>query len=250
MVEDSYIGSHGGADATPERRRTGEIPGWAAGPDVNPGAITGVWAEKNTRGAIYDALRARETFATSGTRIRPRFFGATGFTADPADPAAMVAEGYAQGVPMGGELTGIDRAPVFFVHALADPDGAFLDRIQIIKGTVDKTGATVETIHDVVWSGDREPDEAGTLPPVGDTVSPEDASFTNDIGSSALSAVWTDPEFDASMPAVYYMRVLEIPTPRWTTYDAVKNGLPLLEGVAITVQERAWTSPIWYTPKS
>ena len=250
VVEDNYIGSHGGADATPERRREGEIPGWAAGPDVNPGAITGVWAQNNTRGAIYDAMRARETFATSGTRIRPRFFGAVGFSADPSDPAAMVAEGYAQGVPMGGDLTGLSGPPSFFVHALADPDGAFLDRIQIVKGTIDDKGETVETVHDVAWSGDRKPDKTGKLPPVGDTVSREDASFTNDIGSSALSAVWTDPEFDASKPAVYYMRVLEIPTPRWTTYDAVKNGLPLLEGVAITVQERAWTSPIWYTPKS
>ncbi len=249
VVEDNYIGSHGGADATPERRRTGEIPGWADGPDVNPGAITGVWAEKNTRGAIYDAMRARETFATSGTRIRPRFFGAAGFTTDISDPAGLLAEGYANGVPMGGDLTGLDAAPSFFVHAMADPDGAFLDRIQIIKGTIDESGETIETIHDVAWSGDRARDAAGVLPPVGGTVDPQTATYSNDIGASELSAVWTDPDFNTEMPSVYYMRVLEIPTPRWTTYDAVKNGLPLLDGVASTIQERAWTSPIWYTPK-
>jgi Protein of unknown function (DUF3604) len=247
VVEDNYAGSHGGADQTPELRREGDIPGWAAGKDANPGAVTGVWATKNTRGAIYDAMRARETFVTSGTRIKPRFFGGAAL-AEATDPVAMVEEGYVNGVPMGGTLSSLDGPPSFNVHAMKDPQGANLDRIQIIKGWVDENGEPKDKIFDVAWSGDRKPGADGKLPLVGNTVDLSNATYTNDIGATELAAHWTDKEFDPSAPALYYVRVIEIPTPRWTTYDAVKNGLPLLVDVPPYIQERAWTSPIWYEP--
>jgi hypothetical protein len=247
VVEDNQIGSHGGYDDTVEGRRVNENRGWILVREANPGSITGVWAPKNTRGAIWDALKARETFATSGTRIEPRFFGGPGLAAT-ADPVALVEQGYTRGVPMGGTLTGLSRAPSFNVHAMRDPRGANLDRTQIIKGWVDEAGEPQERIVDVVWSGDREPDGDGKLPPVGSTVNLETAAYTNTIGAPELIGSWTDDDFDASAPALYYVRVLEIPTPRWTTYDAVQYGLPLLEDVPATIQERAWTSPIWYVP--
>jgi hypothetical protein len=245
VVEDNYVGSHGGADNTPQLRLDGEIPGWINGKDVNPGGLTGIWAPKNTRGALYDAMRARETFA--GTRIRPRFFGGAGLPA-PTDPVALVTDGYAGGVPMGGDLGIFDGPPTFTVHAMKDPQGANLDRIQIIKGWVDSDGEPRERIVDVVWSGDRRTDADGNLPPVGDTVNLETAAWTNDIGAPELIGAWTDDDFDVGQPALYYVRVLEIPTPRWSTYDAVRNNLPLPDAPA-TIQERAWTSPIWYTPE-
>lgn len=246
VVEDNYIGSHGGADATAPRRREGDIAGWIQARDANPGSVTGVWASKNTRAEIWDALRARETFATSGTRIRPRFFGGVGLTAK--DSVSMVEQGYAEGVPMGGELAALREAPTFTVHALKDPDGANLDRIQLIKAWIDIAHNPQEKIIDVVWFGEREADRTGKLPPVGNTVNLSTATYTNTIGSVELMGSWTDDDFDPRLPALYYVRVLEIPTPRWTTFDAVRNGLPLLDDVPATIQERAWTSPIWYTP--
>lgn len=246
VAEDNYIGSHGGADATVERRRDQAIAGWMLGADANPGAITGVWAAKNTRGDIWDALRAREVFATSGTRIQPRFFGGVGLTAD--NPQSLVEQGYKLGVPMGGELAGLRAAPTFTVHALKDPMGANLDRIQLIKSWIDVAGNSQERIVDVAWSGAREPDRFGRLPPVGNTVNASAASYSNEIGRAELIGSWTDDDFDPSLRALYYLRVLEIPTPRWTTYDSVNSNLPLLQGAPATIQERAWTSPIWYTP--
>ena len=248
VVEDNYTGSHGGADNTPQRRREGDIPGWIGGKDVNPGGLTGIWAPKNTRGALYDAMRERETFVTSGTRIKPRFFGGASLPA-PTDPLELLNDGYAGGVPMGGDLPALDDPPSFTVYAMKDPQGANLDRIQIIKGWVDASGEPQDREIDVVWSGDRKPDADGHLPPVGDTVNLDDGTYTNTIGAPELIGQWTDPEFDPTQPALYYVRVLEIPTPRWSTYDAVKNDLPLLPDVPATIQERAWTSPIWYTPK-
>ncbi|MCB1703930.1 MAG: DUF3604 domain-containing protein [Halioglobus sp.] len=246
VAEDNYIGSHGGADSSLQRRRETDIAGWILAKDANPGALTGVWAGKNTRGEIWDALRARETFATSGTRIKPRFFG--GLDLEAKNPVALVRQGYADGVAMGGVLSALKRSPTFTVHALKDPDGANLDRIQVIKGWIDVAGNPQEKIVDVVWSGDREPDVFGVLPAVGNTVDLSDASYVNSIGSAELMGSWIDYDFDPRLPAVYYARILEIPTPRWTTYDAVRNDLPLLEDVPATIQERAWTSPIWYTP--
>jgi len=249
VVENNYSGSHGVADRLVADRRTGEIDGWIKGPEANPGSIAGVWATRNTRGAIYDAMAARETFVTSGTRIKPRFFA--GADLAPAnDPVELVERGYAEGVPMGGTLAGLTGAPSFTVHAMKDPDGAHLDRIQIIKGWVNAAGEPQERIIDVVWSGNRQLDGNGKLAAIGSTVDLTTASYTNNIGAPQLTGHWTDDDFDSSQPALYYVRVLEIPTPRWTTYDAVRNGLPLLENVPSTIQERAWTSPIWYTPPS
>jgi hypothetical protein len=248
VAEDDYIGSHGPADGTLEERRTGEIDGWIKAKESNPGSLSAVWATRNTRGAIWDALSARETFATSGPRIKLRFFGGAGLSASPGDARALVEQGYRGGVPMGGVLVSSPKAPVFTVWASKDPEGANLDRIQIVKGWVGEDGEPMDEVIDVVWSGDRKPGSTGKLPPVGNTVDVTKATYANSIGSPELMGSWTDPAFDPKQHALYYVRVLEIPTPRWTTYDAVRNNLPLLEDVPAVIQERAWSSPIWYTP--
>lgn len=248
VAEDSFIGGHGPEDGTVERRRTAGVGGWIDGKDLSIGSITGVWAIENTRAALWDAMKRRETFVTSGPRIKVRMFGGVDLTATPGDPVAMVEQGYQLGVPMGGELPAAGVAPTFTVYAQKDADGANLDRIQIIKGWVDLNGDVNETIIDVVWSGDRTINAAGKLPPVGNTVDLTTAMFTNDIGAATLMGSWTDPNFDPTEGAFYYARALEIPTPRWTTYDAVRNNLPLLDDVPAVIQERAWGSPIWYQP--
>ncbi len=248
VAEDSFIGGHGPEDGTVERRRTEGVGGWIDGKDLSIGSITGVWAIENTRAALWDAMKRRETFVTSGPRIKVRMFGGGDLAANPSDPAVMVEQGYLLGVPMGGELNTAGVAPTFTVYAEKDPDGANLDRIQIIKGWVDLNGDVNETIIDVVWSGDRAIDAAGKLAPVGNTVDLSTAVFTNDIGTATLIGSWTDEDFDPTEGAFYYVRALEIPTPRWTTYDAVRNNLPLLEDVPAVIQERAWGSPIWYQP--
>ncbi len=245
--EATYNGSHGVADGTAGERRTGEIDGWVKGPEANPGSIAGVWAPRNTRGAIFDAMQARETFVTSGPRIKPRFFAGPALVATD-DPVRMVLDGYANGVPMGGTLSGLDGAPSFTVQAMKDPMGANLDRIQIVKGWVDESGEPQERIIDVVWSDARVPGPDGRLQAVGSTVDPATATYTNDIGAAELIGHWTDDAFDQAAPALYYARVIEIPTPRWTAYDAVKFGLDLPENVPMSHQERAYTSPIWYGP--
>jgi hypothetical protein len=246
--EGNYVGSHGPADGSVEERRTGEIDGWIDSNDSNPGSLTGVWSTRNTRGAIWDGLAARETFGTSGTRMRIRMFGGERLSA-PADAPAMVAAGYRDGVPMGGQLQGLSKAPTFTVWASKDPDGANLDRIQIIKGWTDATGEPQERIIEVVWAGTRKPGPDGKLPPVGNTVDLKTASYTNTIGAAELLGSWTDTDWRPGQNAIYYARALEIPTPRWTTYDAVRNGLPLLTDVPATVQERAWGSPIWHVSR-
>jgi Protein of unknown function (DUF3604) len=243
-----WQGAHGAEDGSAERRRTADVGGWIDGKDENPGALTGVWAPANTRAALWDAMARRETFATSGTRIKVRLFGGTGLSADTRDAAALVKDGYDKGVPMGGTLQALTSPPHFNVYAMKDPDGANLDRIQIIKGWVDDKGEHHEKIVNVAWSGDRKVDAMGKLPAVGNTVDLKTAKYENSIGGAELSGAWTDSEFDPKQHALYYARVLEIPTPRWTTYEAVLNGLPLLKDVPATIQERAWSSPIWYTP--
>ena len=248
VAENDYIGSHGPADGTLEERRTGEIDGWIKASESNPGSIAGVWATRNTRAAIWDAMAARETFVTSGPRIKVRFFGGPDLSGEPADPRALVKQGYRDGVPMGGTIRKTAKAPTFTVWAAKDPDGANLDRIQIIKGWVDENGEPQDKVIDVVWSGDRKPGKDGRLPPVGNTTNVANATYTNEIGSAELMGTWIDPEFEPAKPGLYYVRVLEIPTPRWTTYDAVSNKLALLPDVPSIVQERAWASPIWYTP--
>jgi len=198
-------------------------------------------------------MERKETYATTGPRMIVRFFG--GFDFEPADamnrlPASV---GYAKGVPMGGDLSDAPegKSPTFLVAALKDPIGANLDRIQIVKGWLEAKGHTHEKIHDVAW-GDaekRKVDASGNLPPVGSTVDLANATWTNTIGDPELIAVWKDPDFDPALRAFYYARVLEIPTPRWTAYDAKRFGVKPPEGARMTLQERAYTSPIWYTPE-
>ena len=250
VAEDNFAtGSHGAADGTVERRRTSEVGGWIKGKDLNPGSITGVWAPQNTREAIWDGLKSRETFATSGPRVKVRFFGQMGTAAAPKDIRTLIESGYRDGVPMGGTLKGAGKAPTFTVWAMKEADGANIDRIQIVKGWVDAKGEPQDKVIDVVWSGQRKRDANGKVPAVGNTVDLTTAEYRNTIGAGELIGSWTDPQFDAKQGAVYYARVLLIPTPRWSTYDAVRAKLPLLPGVKATVQERAWTSPIWHTPK-
>jgi hypothetical protein len=249
-----WKGAHGNQDDTPEKRldlrsnASGE-PGYV----VSSAGTTAVWADDNTREGIFDAMKRRETYGTSGTMIRLRFFGGWSFPEDMTSDLDFVSEAYQTGVTMGSDLEAMPAgvtAPTFAVRAMKDPESGTLDRVQIIKGMFNPaTGYPQEWIYDVAWSDDRSPDPAtGELPPVGNTVDVSTATYTNNIGDTELAAVWTDPDFDPSQPAVYYVRVLEIPTPRWTTYDAVRNNLPLPTMVPPTIQERAWSSPIWYTP--
>jgi len=258
MEEENFFGKTAPQEPSPERMtkaffhnpKTGvTIMDW----EVSASGYAAVWAMENTREAIFDAMQRRETYATTGPRMFVRFFG--GWDFEPADahnrlPAAI---GYGKGVPMGGDLqkAPAGKAPSFLVAALKDPIGANLDRIQIIKGWVDAKGEVQEKVYDVVWgdAGKRKPDaKTGKLPPVGSTVDVTDATWTNTIGDPELITVWKDPEFDPKQRAFYYARVLEIPTPRWTAYDAKRFGVKPLPGTTMTLQERAYTSPIWYTP--
>ncbi len=210
-----------------------------------------IWARENTREALFEAMQRREVYATTGSRITVRFFGGWNYRPDDVLRPGWLDIAYDEGVPMGGDLaTAPDgSAPAFMVLAGKDPDGANLDRVQIVKGWRDSSGELRERVYDVVWSGDRELDPAtGRLPPVGSTVDVKEATFTNAIGAAQLSAVWIDPEFDPSARAFYYARVIEIPRPRWTTYDARFFGIDLPPEVPRTIQDRAYTSPIWYTP--
>jgi hypothetical protein len=218
--------------------------------EFSSGGLAGVWAPENTREAIFDAMQRKETFGTSGPMIKLRFFGGWDFSAGDVKSAGFVKTGYARGVPMGGDLKpATGKAPTFMVAASKDPKSGNLDRIQIVKGWLDAKGAQHEKVYDVAWSGERKPDpKSGKLPPVGDTVDAKTAAYTNSIGAPELLAEWTDPDFDAAARAFYYARVIEIPTPRWSTIDAVHLGVPLPQGLPVSIQERAWSSPIWYTP--
>ncbi|WP_286193412.1 DUF3604 domain-containing protein [Tropicibacter sp. R16_0] len=211
---------------------------------------TAVWAEENTRSAIFDAFKRRETYATTGPRIGLRFFGGWDFNDDDLKSRSPALIGYNKGVPMGGDLRPRegDGAPSFLLFALRDPIGANLDRMQVVKGWMDAEGELHEKVYDVAWSDDREVDANGKLPAVGNTVDLETASWTNTIGTAELATVWTDPDFDASERAFYYVRVLEIPTPRWVVYDKLRFGIELPEEAQLIHQERAYSSPIWYTP--
>jgi len=221
------------------------------GYELSASGYQAVWAMENTRAAIFDAMERKETYATTGPRIRVRFFGGWDFTDHDMRSRAPAFIGYEKGVPMGGDLSsGMgDKAPTFMVYALRDPVGANLDRIQIIKGWMDKKGKTHEKVYDVAVSDGREIGPDGRCQtPVGNTVDLEAANWTNTIGASELAAVWTDPDFDPNQKALYYARVLEIPTPRWVLYDKVRFGIEIPEEAKLIQQERAYTSPIWYTP--
>jgi hypothetical protein len=229
------------------KTEVGTIFGWQ---QVASG-LAAVWATENTREAIFDAMERKEVYASTGGRMIVRYFGGWGFTDADLNSRQPAFAGYSKGVPMGGDLPMRPRgagAPTFMVYALRDPVGANLDRIQIVKGWETADGETMEKVYDVVWSGDRRIGPDGKLPPVGSTVDEENANWTNTIGASELATVWTDPDFDPTLKAVYYVRVLEIPTPRWTTYDAFRFDVDLPEGAPTSVQDRAYTSPIWYTP--
>jgi hypothetical protein len=217
--------------------------------EFSSGGLAGVWAEQNTREAIFDAMARKETFGTSGPMIKVRFFASWELTADDLKRPDFIKVAYAKGVPMGGDLKAAGaKAPTFFVTALKDPKSGNLDRIQIVKGWIDAAGKQHESIHDVVWSGDRKPGADGELPPVGNTVDVAHATYTNSIGAAELSSAWTDPDFKPGERAFYYARVLEIPTPRWSTIDAARLGMAIPAGLAATIQERAWSSSIWYAP--
>lgn len=214
--------------------------------------ITAVWANENTRGEIFDSMRRKETYATTGPRIRVRFFGGYDFTGEDARTRQLAEVGYSKGVPMGGDLGAApkNKAPAFLVAAMKDPQSGNLDRIQVVKGWLDSSGKAQERVYNVAW-GDtkrRKLDRKGNLPPVGNTVDAKSATWTNTIGSAELITVWKDPDFDRSVKAFYYARVIEIPTPRWTTYDSVRFAEEIPEGAPVSIQERAYTSPIWYTP--
>ena len=250
--EDNFWGKFAGTEPSPTRWKPvmigagspGEIYSW----EQAASGYMGVWATANTRAALWDAMKRRETFATTGPRMSVRFYGGFDFTE--ADTADLVKAGYSKGVPMGGDLKSAPdgKAPVFLIAAMKDPDGANLDRMQVIKGWLGADGKTQEKIYEVKWSGDRKPDANGKLPAVGNTVDLKTATYTNSIGATELVTRWSDPDFDPKLKAVYYLRVLEIPTPRWTAYDAVRYNITMPENVAMIHQERAFTSPIWYAP--
>ena len=250
--EDNFFGKHSGAEPDPERmmhpfmsNENGTIMGWQ---QVASG-LAAVWATENTREAIFDAMARKETYATTGSRMMVRFFGGWDYTDADLNSRQPVFAGYGKGVPMGGDLTSAPagKAPTFMAYAVRDPIGANLDRIQIVKGWLDGKELK-EKVYDVAWSGDRRIGANGKLPPVGNTVNVVTASWTNTIGAPELGVVWTDPDFDPKQRAFYYVRVLEIPTPRWSLYDAVRFDVKHPDGAPTSTQERAYTSPIWYTP--
>jgi hypothetical protein len=236
--ENNFFGKHAGT-------REGRM-GW----HYLAGGYAAVWATANTRAAIFDAMTRREVYATTGPRIKLRFFGGWDFTENEFT-RDWVKAGYARGVPMGADLKPGRGAPKFMISALKDPMGANLDRVQVVKGWVNASGALQEKVFDVVWSdADKRTKGAnGKLTPVGDTVNIAKASYTNSIGDPELRTIWTDPEFNPSIRAFYYVRVIEIPTPRWVLFDALRYGAKLRPGTELKAQERAYSSPIWFNPK-
>jgi hypothetical protein len=251
--EDNFFGKHSGAEPSPERwkhpmAKVGdmEYTGWG----MVASGYAAVWATENTRGALFDAMQRRETYATTGPRMKVRFFGGWDFTAADAETRLPAETGYAKGVPMGGDLMAAPsgKSPKFLVAARKDELSGNLDRIQIVKVWLEGEDLRREKVYDVVWAGDRQPGPDGKLPPVGDTVDVTNATWTNTIGAPELITVWTDPDFDPALPAAYYARVLEIPTPRWTAYESKRFAVQMTDDIPMTTQERAYTSPIWYTP--
>ncbi len=255
MEEDNFFGKTTPGEPSPHRLTASfmdnpkgglKIMDW----QVASAGYAAVWAEENTRASIFDAMMRRETYATTGSRMIVRFFGGWDFAAAYANSREPAVLGYTKGVPMGGDLYEAPegKSPSFLVAAMKDPLSGNLDRIQVIKGWLDAKGETQEKVYDVAWSGDRRPDAEGKIPSVGNTVDVASATWTNTIGASELITVWQDPEFDAKQRAFYYVRVIEIPTPRWTAYDAKKFGCKPLPGTNMITTERAYTSPIWFNP--
>ncbi|WP_227718133.1 DUF3604 domain-containing protein [Microbulbifer sp. Q7] len=255
VEEDNFFGKHSGVEPEPGRweHMVIEAPdpeltiyGW----QMASSGYAAVWAEENTREALFDAMVRKETYATTGSRMVVRFFGGWDFTSADADKGSIAERGYTKGVPMGADLpkASAQGAPSFLVAAMKDPIGGNLDRIQIVKGWQDKNGVLKEKVYDVVWSGKRKPSRDGRIPAVGNTVDVANATWQNTIGEKELRAVWRDPEFDPAEMAFYYARVIEIPTPRWTAYEAKRFGVKMGKDVPMVTTERAYTSPIWYSP--
>ncbi len=249
---------HGKLTGTPQLQ-----PGEVDSPDERgidslASGLQGVWAYENTREALFDAMKRRETYATTGTRISVRVFGGYEFKAEDVEADDFAKRGYAKGVPMGGDLKASNKAPGFMVQAIKDPDGANLDRIQIIKGWLDSKGKSHEKVIDLAcgraFAKERHVTTVDGLQrcnqPVGSSVNAQDASYTNTLGSEQFQLYWQDSNFNPNQQAFYYVRVLEIPTPRWSTYDAVRDQRELPEGVAVDQQDRAYSSPIWYNPSN
>ena len=244
--EDNFMGKMA-MDSIPEAKAEGfaGVTGW----EMSASGLAGVWARENTREEIIAAFKRREVYGTTGPRIAVRFFGGYNFTDADLSARDLASIGYAKGVPMGGDLAASSSAPAFLVRAVKDPKGANLDRVQIVKGWLGKDGKAREKVFDVVWAGNRSVGRNGKLPAIGDTVDHKTALFENTIGAGELAAVWRDPEFNGAARAFYYVRVLQIPTPRTSLYDSVALQAPPPEGYAEVIQERAYTSPIWYTPQ-
>ncbi len=250
-VVEKQFGGKMALDSTPKNKHDDKgigVTGWG----MSASGYAGVWATENTREALFAAFKRREVYATTGPRITLRVFGGHGYDMDDALAENMAEIGYAKGVPMGGDLTGTDStdAPQLLIRAVKDPRDGNLDRLQVIKGWLDANGETHEKIYDVAWSGDRTRNADGSLPPVGNTVDVTTARYTNTIGAAELATVWTDPDFDPSQKAFYYVRVIQIPTPRHSLYDTIALKQVHNEEIAgpATIQERAYSSPIWYTP--
>jgi len=244
--EDNYFGKFVSRDGTAERRLNTEDR-FLSNRFMSAAGLAGVWAESNTREAIYSALERKETFATSGPRILARLFAGENINVD-FDDENWLKSAYAQGVPMGGDLEKPETPPDFVIWAIKDANGANLDRVQMIKTWIDDEGNPREKIFNVAWSDSREPYGDGSLPAVGNTVDVSAATYENSVGAVELKTIWKDPEFNEKQIAMYYLRILEIPTPRWSTYDARDLGIDIPNDLSATIQERAWTSPIWYTP--
>jgi hypothetical protein len=255
VEEDNFYGKVTGLEPRSDRwdetfMKRGDIiiKGW----ESSAAGYAAVWAMENTRASIWDAMKRKETYATSGPRMTVRFFGGFDFNAKDANTRSPAIAGYTKGIPMGGDLkkAPAGKAPTFLVAALRDPLSGNLDRIQIVKGWLGKDGKPRERVYDVVWSetAKRKRDAKGKVTPVGTTVDVVNATWTNTIGAPELIAVWKDPAFDPAAKAFYYARVLEIPTPRWTAYDAKYFKVKMPKEVPMVTVERAWTSPIWYTP--
>ncbi|MEK6232107.1 MAG: DUF3604 domain-containing protein [Luteolibacter sp.] len=251
--EDNFFGKSTSVEPSKDRvnhpfieSKLGKIEGYK----LVASGYTGIWAEENTRASLFDAMQRRETYGTTGPRMRVRFFGGWDYTDNDLRSRAPAFKGYEKGVPMGGDMRAADgkKAPNFMIYALRDPIGANLDRLQVVKGWLDTAGKLHEKVYDVAVSGDRKIEAGICKTPVGNTVDEEAANWTNTIGASELATVWTDPDFDAKESAFYYVRVLEIPTPRWVLYDKVRLGAEIPKEAKLIGQERAYTSPIWYTP--
>jgi Protein of unknown function (DUF3604) len=250
--EDNFWGKMG-LDSIPENTFDPEmviVPPSGKGIDMGAAGLAAVWAEENTREALFDAFKRKETYATTGPRLRVRFFGGWDFDEEDAYSSNLAEIGYKKGVPMGSELSKAmeGKSPAFLIHAIKDPNHANLDRIQVIKGWVDEKGMPHEKIYNVALSDGRSVGEDGKVKLVGNTVDLKTATWTDTVGDAQLATVWTDPDFDPNASTFYYIRVLQIHTPRNSLYDAVALNRPHPEEYPATIQERAYTSPIWYTP--